>query len=90
MQIEDIVKDTQFHRFPDTTVVVCCLTLENGYCVTGSSQSCPVEEFDEDYAQAWAREEAAVEALKLNAYWLAGLRTLTSEAAAEAAVAKLG
>ena len=90
MQIENIVVSQQFHRFPDTTVVVCCLTLENGHAVTGSSQACPAEDFDEDHAKAWAREEAAVEALKLNAYWLAGLRTLTTEAAAEAAVAKLG
>ena len=90
MQIDDIITNTQFHRFPDTTVVVCCLTLENGYSVTGSSLSCPAEEFDEDYAKAFAREEAEVEVFKMNNYWLAGLRTLTTEAAAEAAVAKLG
>ena len=90
MQIDDIITNTQFHRFPDTTVVVCCLTLENGHAVTGSSLACPVEEFYEDHAKAFALEEAEVEVFKMNNYWLAGLRTLTTEAAAEAAVAKLG
>ena len=90
MQIDDIITNTQFHRFPDTTVVVCCLTLENGHAVTGSSLACPMESFDEDHAKAFALEEAEIEAIKLNAYWLAGLRTLTTEAAAEAAIAKLG
>ena len=90
MQIDDIITNTQFHRFPNTTIVVCCLTLENGHAVTGSSLACPMEEFDEDHAKAFALEEAEVEVFKMNNYWLAGLRTLTTEAAAEAAVAKLG
>ena len=90
MQIDDIITNTQFHRFPNTTIVVCCLTLENGHAVTGSSLACPMEEFDEDHAKAFALEEAEVEVFKMNNYWLAGLRTLTTEAAAEAAIAKLG
>ena len=90
MQIDDIIIGKQFHRFPDTTVVVCCLTLQNGYSVTGSSLSCHAENFDEDHAKASGLEEAEVKAWELNNYWLAGLRTLTTEAAAEAAIAKLG
>ena len=90
MQIEDIVVSQQFHRFPDTTVVVCCLTLENGYCVTGSSTSCDMELFDETQARAEAQEEAQIQAFRMERYWMAGLRALASEAAAEAAVAKLG
>ena len=27
----------QYHVFPGTTLTVCALTLENGYCVTGES-----------------------------------------------------
>lgn len=90
MQNDDIITSEQYHQFPGTTVVVCCLTLENGHAVTGSSLACPAEEFDEDHAKAFALEEAEVKAWELNNYWLAGLRTLTTEAAAEAAVAKLG
>ena len=90
MQIDDIIISKQFHRFPGTTVMVCCLTLQNGHAVAGSSLACPAEEFNEDHAKAFALEEAEIEAIKLNAYWLAGLRTLAAEAAAEAAIAKLG
>ena len=90
MQVEDIVKDTQFHRFPGTSIVTCCLTLENGYCVTGSSTSCDLEAFDETQARAEALEEAQIQAFRMERYWMAGLRALATEAAAEAAVAKLG
>lgn len=90
MQLEEIITAQQFHRFPGTSIVTCCLTLENGYCVTGSSTSCDMEVFDETHAYAEAMEEAQIQAFRMEGYWLAGLRALSSEAAAEAAVAKLG
>ena len=34
--------------------------------------------------------EAQIQAFRMERYWMAGLRALTTEAAAEAAVAKLG
>lgn len=90
MQLNEIITAQQFHRFPDTTVVTCCLTLENGYCVTGSSTSCDRDVFDETQARAEALEEAQVQVFRMERYWMAGLRALATEAAAEAAVAKLG
>ena len=90
MQLEEIIAIQQFHRFPGTSIVTCCLTLENGYCVTGSSTSCDMELFDETQARAEALEEAQIQAFRMERYWMAGLRALSSEAAAEAAVAKLG
>ena len=62
----------------------------NGYCVTGSSTSCDMDLFDETQARAEAQEEAQIQAFRMERYWMAGLRALTTEAAAEAAVAKLG
>ena len=90
MQLEEIITAQQFHHFPDTTVVTCCLTLENGYSVTGSSTSCDPDVFDETQARAEAQEEAQIQAFRMERYWMAGLRALSSEAAAEAAIAKLG
>ena len=90
MQLEEIITAQQFHRFPGTSIVTCCLTLENGYCVTGSSTSCDMDVFDETQARAEAQEEAQIQAFRMERYWMAGLRALSSEAAAEAAVAKLG
>lgn len=90
MQLEEIITAQQFHHFPGTSIVTCCLTLENGYCVTGSSTSVDMELFDEAQARAEAQEEAQVQAFRMERYWMAGLRALSTEAAAEAAVAKLG
>ena len=90
MQFDDLITAQQFHRFPGTSIVTCCLTLENGYCVTGSSTSCDPDVFDETQARAEAQEEAQIQAFRMERYWMAGLRALSSEAAAEAAVAKLG
>lgn len=90
MQFDDLITAQQFHHFPGTSIVTCCLTLENGYCVTGSSTSCAAEEFDETHAYAEALEEAQIQAFRMERYWMAGLRALATEAAAEAAVAKLG
>ena len=90
MQFDDLITAQQFHRFPGTSIVTCCLTLENGYCVTGSSTSCDPDVFDETQARAEALEEAQIQAFRMERYWMAGLRALSSEAAAEAAVAKLG
>ena len=90
MQLAEIITAQQFHHFPGTSIVTCCLTLENGYCVTGSSTSCDMEVFDEAQARAEAQEEAQIQAFRMERYWMAGLRALTTEAAAEAAIAKLG
>lgn len=39
-------KAVQFYRFPYTTVVVCCVTLSNGFCVTGTAAAVSAENFD--------------------------------------------
>lgn len=35
--IDDAIKDVAFYVFPDTLLTVCCLTLQNGFNVTGES-----------------------------------------------------
>jgi hypothetical protein len=51
----------QYHRFEDTTLTVCALTLRNGYVITGESAAASPENFDEqigrDIAKANAREK---------------------------------
>ncbi|MEQ9722268.1 Gp49 family protein [Yersinia alsatica] len=42
-----------YHHFPGTTVIICCLTLENGYTVTGESACASPENFDEEIGIGW-------------------------------------
>lgn len=56
--VEDAVKSVAFHVFPDSQLTVCCLTLQNGFTVTGESACASPENFDEEIGQRIARENA--------------------------------
>jgi hypothetical protein len=44
-----------YHRFPGTTMTVCCLTLANGFNVTGESAAASPSNFDEEIGRTIAR-----------------------------------
>lgn len=48
----------QYYCFPGTTLTVCCLTLRNGFTVTGESAAASPENFDEVIGKKLARERA--------------------------------
>lgn len=48
----------QFHVFDGTTLTVCCLTLRNGFTVTGESAAASPENFNEELGQKIARANA--------------------------------
>lgn len=52
-----LARDTQFHRFPHTTTVVCCVTLSNGFSVVGKAAAVSEENFDYDIGCRVARED---------------------------------
>ena len=56
--------------FPGTTLTVCCLTLENGYTVTGESAAVSPENFDEEIGRKIARAEARDKIWALEGYLL--------------------
>lgn len=56
--IDDAIAGEQFHVFPGTTVTVCCLTLRNGFTVTGESACASPENFDAEIGRSVARENA--------------------------------
>ncbi|WP_411839241.1 Gp49 family protein [Paracoccus sp. ME4] len=64
-----IVKD-DYHVFPGTTLTVCCLTLRNGFTVTGESASASPENFDWQIGQRIARENARQKIWALEGYLL--------------------
>lgn len=47
-----------FHVFPGSCLTVCCLTLKNGFNVTGESACANPENFDTEIGQTIARKNA--------------------------------
>jgi hypothetical protein len=68
--IEMVIVGEQYHVFEGTTVTVCCLTLRNGYCVTGESAAASPENFDAEIGRKIARENAREKIWALEGYLL--------------------
>lgn len=66
----------QYHVFPGTTLTVCCLTLQNGFNVTGESASASPENFDEEIGRQIARTNAREKIWALEGYLLKTLLAL--------------
>lgn len=48
----------QYHVFPGSCLTVCCLTLKNGFTVTGESACASPENFDDQIGRKIARQNA--------------------------------
>ena len=57
-ELEAEVVATQFHIFEGTMLTVCCLTLRNGFTVTGESACASPENFDQEVGERVARANA--------------------------------
>ncbi|HDV7159098.1 TPA: Gp49 family protein [Yersinia enterocolitica] len=68
--IERVQVAGQYHRFPGTTVIICCITLENGYTVTGESACASPENFDEEIGRRIAMDNAVHKIWGLEGYLL--------------------
>lgn len=62
------IKQEQYYTFPDTHVVVCCLSLQNGYHVIGKSYCVDPDLWDERISQHIAREDALNQVCTLYEY----------------------
>jgi hypothetical protein len=60
----------QYHVFPGTTLTVCCLTLANGFTVTGQSAAASPKNFDEEIGRKIARADAREKVWQLEGYLL--------------------
>jgi hypothetical protein len=79
-RVESRIADEAYHHFPGTTLTVCCLTLVNGFHVTGESACVWTEDFDEGVGREMARRDAvakawAFEACLLRERWVREGRT---------------
>lgn len=68
--IDAAIKSEAYYRFPGTTLTVCCLTLVNGFTVSGESATASTENFDEGIGRQIARENARNKIWTLEGYIL--------------------
>lgn len=68
--IDSKVKNKSFHVFGDTCLTVCCLTLENGFTVTGESACASTENFNVEIGEKIAFEQARNKIWVLEGYLL--------------------
>jgi len=69
-RIDDVIIDETYYIFPNTTVTVCLLTLENGFNVIGESACASPENFDEDIGRKVAKNDAKSKIWNLEGYLL--------------------
>ena len=68
--IDNTIVGEAFHVFPGTTLTVCCLTLRNGYQVTGESAAASPENFNQEIGRKIARDNARNKIWALEGYLL--------------------
>jgi hypothetical protein len=68
--IDSVIASEQYHVFENTTLTVCCLTLKNGYNVTGESAAASPQNFDKEIGRNIARQNAREKIWALEGYLL--------------------
>lgn len=68
--IDSVVKNTAYHIFEGSCLTVCCLTLLNGFTVTGESACASPENFNKEIGEKIAYENARNKIWALEGYLL--------------------
>ena len=68
--IDSVIAGKAFHVFGDTCLTVCCLTLTNGFTVTGESACASPENFNAEIGEKIAFEQARNKIWMLEGYLL--------------------
>ena len=68
--IDSVIANKVFHVFGDTCLTVCCLTLKNGFTVTGESACASPENFNAEIGEVIAFENARNKIWMLEGYLL--------------------
>lgn len=69
-RLEEVIVGESFHVFENTCLTICCLTLKNGFTVTGESACVSPENFDADIGKRIARDNAKEKIWALEGYAL--------------------
>ena len=68
--IDATIKSAAFHVFPGSQLTVCCMTLTNGFTVTGESACASPENFDREIGEGIAFSNARNKIWALEGYLL--------------------
>jgi hypothetical protein len=68
--IEQTIAEAAYHVFPGSQLTVCCLTLRNGYTVTGESACVSPQNFDAELGRKIALQKARDKIWALEGYLL--------------------
>jgi len=68
--IDAVIAHEDYHVFPNTPLTVCCLTLKNGFTVTGESGAVSLENFNAEIGCKIARQRARDKVWMLEGYLL--------------------
>lgn len=68
--IDAVIVGEDYHVFPGANLTVCCLTLRNGFRVTGESSSVSAQNFDAEIGRNIARKNARNAVWELEGYLL--------------------
>lgn len=68
--IDNTIASEDYHVFPGSQLTVCCLTLRNGFTVTGESACASPENFDAELGRKIARGNARDKIWALEGYLL--------------------
>jgi len=68
--VDSLIKGTFYHVFPHSCLTVCCMTLQNGFTVTGESACAHPENYDEEIGERIAFQNARNKIWMLEGYLL--------------------
>jgi len=68
--IDQTIKTSDFHVFSDSCLTVCCITLQNGFTVTGESACASPENFNAEIGEKIAYDNARNKIWMLEGYLL--------------------
>ena len=68
--IDATIAGEDYYVFPGTTLTVCCLTLRNGFTVTGEAAAASPENFNVEIGRKIARQNAREKIWALEGYLL--------------------
>lgn len=69
-RVDAVIVAEDYHVFPGSQLTVCCLTLQNGFTVTGESACASPENFNAELGRKIARGKARDKIWALEGYLL--------------------
>ncbi len=69
-RLDEVIKKEEYHVFGGTQLTICCLTLENGFTVSGESACASPDNFNAARGKNIARENARNKIWLLEGYLL--------------------